>query len=117
MFHLKNEIEDRKHLPLKTDQNGWNVMHLAAKGGNFKNFQLLQSQDLDVCTKTHDQMTVLHIATQSGHYDLCKYILENREFKEILKARSAIGKKRLSLCRRNGLCSNISIIGCKRNRS
>lgn len=92
LFHLKNEIGGRKHLLLKTDQNGWNVMHFAAKGGNLKIFQLLQSQDLDVCTKTHDQMTVLHIATQSGHYDLCKYILEYREFKENLKSKSALGK-------------------------
>lgn len=28
LFHLKNEIGGRKH------QNGWNVMHFAAKGGN-----------------------------------------------------------------------------------
>lgn len=92
LFHLKNEIGGRKHLLLKTDQNGWNVMHIAAKGGNLRIFQLLQSQDLDVCLKTHDQMTVLHIATQSGHYDLCKYILENREFKDNLKSKSALGK-------------------------
>lgn len=92
LFHLKNEIGCRKHLLLKTDQNGWNVMHFAAKGGNLRIFQLLQSQDLDVCSKTHDQMTVLHIATQSGHFDLCKYILENREFKDNLKSKSALGK-------------------------
>lgn len=74
------------------DQNGWNVLHFAAKGGNLKIFQRLQSETLDVCSKTHDQMTVLHIAAQSGHYDLCKYILENREFKDKLKAKSAFGK-------------------------
>lgn len=104
LFHLKNEIGGRKHLLLITDQNGWNVMHFAAKGGNLRIFQLLQSQDLDVCSKTHDQMTALHIATQRGHYDLCKYILENREFKDNLKSKSALGSKRLSLCRRKWLC-------------
>lgn len=91
-FHLKNEIGDRKHLLLKTDKTGWNVMHFAAKGGNLKIFQKLQSENLDVCSKTLDQMTVLHIATQNGNYDLCKYILDNTEFKDILKARSVLGK-------------------------
>lgn len=91
-FYLKNEFGVRKHLLLKTDRNGWNVIHFAAKGGNLKIFQNLQSETLDVCSKTFDQMTVLHIATQSGHYDLCKYILESKEFKDILKAKSAIGK-------------------------
>lgn len=67
LFHLKKEIRLRKHLLLKTDQNGWNVIHFAAKGGNLRIFQYLQSETLDVGSKTHDQITVLHIATQSGH--------------------------------------------------
>lgn len=92
LFHLKTEIGERKHLLLKTDRNGWNSFHLAAKGGNLRVFQYLQSETLDVALKTHNQMTVLHIATQSGHFDLCKYILEKKEFKDILKAKSVIGK-------------------------
>lgn len=92
LFHLRKEIGVRKHLLLKTDRNGWNVIHFAAKGGNLRIFQYLQSETLDVGSKTHDQMTVLHIATRSGHFDLCKYILENKEFKDILRAKSAIGK-------------------------
>lgn len=92
LFHLKKEIKDRKHLLSKTDYNGWNVMHFAAKGGDLTIFQHLQSEPLDVCQKTHDQMTVLHIASQSGHYDLCKYILENKDFEKNAKAKSALGK-------------------------
>lgn len=92
MFHLKNEIEDRKHLPLKTDQNGWNVMHFAAKLGNLRVSQNLQSENLDVCSKTLTKMTVLHIALINGNFDLCKYILGNTEFKDTLKARSVSGK-------------------------
>lgn len=88
----KNEIGNRKHLLLKTDQNGWNVMHFAAKGGNLRIFQKLQSENLNVCSKTRDKMTVFHIAPQNGNYDLCKYILDNTEFEDILKARSVLGK-------------------------
>lgn len=91
-FHLQKEIGSRKHLLLKTNQNGWNVMHFAAKGGNLKIFQHLHSKTLDLCSKTHDQMTVLHIASQSGHFNLCKYILENKDFEKELIAKSASGK-------------------------
>lgn len=50
LFHLRKEIGVRRHLLLKTDQNGWNVMHFAAKGGNLRIFQNLQSESLDVCS-------------------------------------------------------------------
>lgn len=92
LFHLQNEIGSRKHLLLKTNQNGWNVMHFAAKGGNLKIFQHLHSKTSDLCSKTHDQMNVLHIASQSGHFNLCKYILENKDFEKELIAKSASGK-------------------------
>lgn len=91
-FHLKKEIGNRTHLLLKTNQNGWNVMHFAAKGRNLKIFQHLYFVTLDLCSKTHDQMTVLHIASQSGHHNLCKYILGNKDFEKNLKAKSASGK-------------------------
>lgn len=37
-------------------------------------------------------MIVLYIVIQSGYYDFCKYILENREFKENLKLKLVLGK-------------------------
>lgn len=53
LFHLKHDIGNRKHLLSKPDQNGWNVMHFAAKGGNLKIFQTFESEDLNLCQKTH----------------------------------------------------------------
>lgn len=92
LFHLKHEIGHRKHLLSKPYQNGWNVMHFAAKGGNLDIFKTFQSKDLNVCQKTHDQMTVLHIASLYGHFEICKYILENNDFRSILHAKSVSGK-------------------------
>lgn len=37
-------------------------------------------------------MTVLHIASQSGHFNFCKFILENKEYEQKLKAKSMSGK-------------------------
>lgn len=53
-------------------------------GGNSENF--------DLCRKTHDQMTVLHIASKYGNYDICDNILKNENFKEYLNEKSSQGK-------------------------
>lgn len=92
LFHLEHKISNRKHFLSNPDQNGWNVMHFAAKGGNLRIFQTFKSEDLNLCQKTHDQMTVLHIASLYGHFDLCKYILENGDFQSILETKSMSGK-------------------------
>lgn len=66
-FHLKKEISPRRHLLMKSDRNGWNVLHRAAKWGKTKIFSTLISENFDLCRKTHDQMTVLHIASKYGN--------------------------------------------------
>lgn len=68
---------------MKSDKNGWSVLHLAAKGGFLTIFCKLVSENLKICQKTHSQMTVLHIASKFGHYDICKYILKNDDFKRL----------------------------------
>lgn len=85
-FHLKKELRSRTYLLKRTDKNGWNVLHMAAKGGNIRIFRSLVSENLDLCDKTHNQMTVLHIASKFGNYDICEYILNN----EILRFKSCV---------------------------
>lgn len=91
-FHLKKEISPRRHLLMKSDRNGWNVLHRAAKWGKTKIFSTLISENFDLCRKTHDQMTVLHIASKYGNYDICDNILKNEDFKEYLNEKSSQGK-------------------------
>lgn len=50
------------------------------------------SEKFDLCRKTHDQMTVLHIASKYGNYDICDNILKNEDFKEYLNEKSSQGK-------------------------
>lgn len=68
---------------MKSNSNGWNVLHVAAKSGNLRIFCKLVSEDLKICQNTYSQMTVLHIASKFGHYDICKYILKNDDFKRL----------------------------------
>lgn len=91
-FHLEKEIGQRHHLLMKSDENGWNVLHVAAKGGNLTIFCKLVSENLKICKKTHSQMTVLHIASKFGHYDICEFILKNDNFKKYVCEKSSQGK-------------------------
>lgn len=88
-FHLKREIGPRRHLLTKSDKNGWNVLHVAAKGGNLRIFCKLVSENLNICQTTHSQMTVLHIASKFGHYDICEFILKNNDFKKYVCEKSS----------------------------
>lgn len=91
-FHLENEIAQRHHLLMKSDKNGWNVLHVAAEGGNITIFKKLVSENLNICQKTHSQMTVLHIASKFGHCDICEFIIKNGDFKTSVCEKSSEGK-------------------------
>lgn len=88
-FHLEKEIGKKHHLLMKSDSNGWNVLHVAAKIGNLTIFCKLVSEDLKICQKTHSQMTVLHIASKFGHFEICKFILKNDDFKRSVCEKSS----------------------------
>lgn len=93
-FHLKKELRSRTHLLMRSDRNGWNVLHMAAKGGNIRIFRSLVSENLNLCDKTDNKMTVLHIASKYGNYDICEYILNNQndKFKNCVCDVSSEGK-------------------------
>ena len=83
-FHLDKEISSRKFLLKILTENGWNLMHCAAKGGNSEIFEIITEEMKDCemkSEKTYDQMTVLHIAAKYGRYNICKRILEKDDFK------------------------------------
>lgn len=77
---------------MKSSKNGWNVLHIAAKGGNLRIFCKLVYENLNICQKTHSQMTVLHIASKYGHYEICEFILKNNDFKNSVYEISSEGK-------------------------
>nr|XP_022301467.1 ankyrin repeat domain-containing protein 50-like [Crassostrea virginica] len=68
-------------LPLnESDDRGWNIAHFAARVGNKNILEFLINGYLDVevaKSKTHQKKTILHICCEYGHYELCKFIVEN----------------------------------------
>ena len=91
-FHLKSEIGERKKLLEISDENGLNVLHHAARGGNLNIFEVLLSENMDICQRTNEQLTVLHIASKYGKVDICRCIFENEYFNPYHNAVSSTGK-------------------------
>nr|XP_022296876.1 receptor-interacting serine/threonine-protein kinase 4-like isoform X2 [Crassostrea virginica] len=76
------------------DNNGWSLLHYAAKGGSKDILKTL----LEHCdeSKLYDTdnagRTVLHIACKNGQYNLCVYILSNDRYcKRLLTVMSHVG--------------------------
>ncbi|XP_078340833.1 uncharacterized protein LOC144627513 isoform X2 [Crassostrea virginica] len=93
-YHLEHEIGSKKYLLKLTDECGWNVMHCAARGGNLKIFEIILLDMVpgifEGTEKTYEQMTLLHIASKYGHYNICEIVL--KRFQQILTATSFHGK-------------------------
>ena len=64
---------------IKTD-DGWSVLHYAAKAGHLELFEYLIGKGSDVYAVKRDGMNCLHIAASNGCYRLCKLLLEKYRF-------------------------------------
>lgn len=57
------------------DEEDWNALHYAAKGGNLGVFQEIERFFKGrLCETTGDEKTVLHIACINNRTDICHYI-------------------------------------------
>ena len=62
------------------DDEGWNALHSAAKGGNLKVFKMIEealksSDPLEfLCKETFNSKTVLHICCIHKNVEICRYI-------------------------------------------
>lgn len=112
LFHLKKEISPRSHLLMRPDSEGWNVLHVAAKGGNKNIFRTLLSENCNICKKTHDEMTVLHIASKYGHFDICEYILKDckTDFKNFVGDISSEGKNACHYAAESGSVDTLRLL-------
>lgn len=72
------------------DDEGWNALHYAAKGGNLKVYK-----EVEVCFKnrsllceiTRDERTVLHIACINNSTKICQYICNEKAYKGIINSK------------------------------
>ena len=61
------------------DDEGWNALHSAAKGGNLEVFKLIEKSlksSESLCKETINRKTVLHICCIHKHVEICKYICD-----------------------------------------
>lgn len=62
------------------DDEEWNALHYAAKGGNLKVYKLIEkSLPGCLCALTFDKKTVLHIACINSSVDICQYICRDEK--------------------------------------
>nr|XP_022297396.1 uncharacterized protein LOC111106843 isoform X2 [Crassostrea virginica] len=111
-FHLEKEIGPRKYLLKILTENGWNIMHCAARGGNSKIFEIITREMNEYKMKnetTYDQMTVLHIAAKYGRYNICKRILEKDDF-EFLNEISLEGKNACHFAAEGGFIDVLELL-------
>ena len=69
----------------ESDARGWTIAHIAARVGNKDILEFLINGYLKVAkSKTHQKKTILHICCEYGHYELCKFIVENEHLNVML---------------------------------
>lgn len=62
------------------DDEEWNALHYAAKGGNLKFYKIIEkSLPGSLCALTFDRKTVLHIASINNSVDICHYICRDEK--------------------------------------
>lgn len=67
------------------DEDGWNALHYASKGGNLEVFKEIESFFKEsLCETTGDERTVLHIACINNRIDICDYICNKKSYKDII---------------------------------
>ncbi|XP_078339911.1 uncharacterized protein LOC111109581 isoform X1 [Crassostrea virginica] len=84
---LIKRSSELKLLLHESDERGWNIAHIAARVGNKDILEFLINGYLDVeiaKSKTYQKKTILHISCEYGHYQLCKFIVENEHLNNML---------------------------------
>ena len=62
------------------DNYGWTTLHFSAKSGNEKLFMYFANMGIDIDCTNNDGLNCRHISAIYGHYNLCKKLIEKRNF-------------------------------------
>ncbi len=72
---VKSLVSKGANINAKYD-NGWTVLHSAAKSGNFELVKFIVNNGADVNSKTEYGETILYPAAKSGNLEIVKYLVE-----------------------------------------
>lgn len=82
----KKEDANLKQILTSHDKSGYSLLHCAAVGGSLKIFKAIfnAGDHIKVHETTYDGLTVLHIACKNKHLTLCRFLMFENDFKELL---------------------------------
>lgn len=83
----KRILNHYKDIIYEKDDEDWNALHYAAKGGNlnvFKEVEKIFKRRTRLCELTRDERTVLHIACINKSIEICQYICNEKSYQRIL---------------------------------
>ena len=64
----------------RTDNAGWTALHYSARFGNYESVAFLAGLGIDINLNTNDGKNCLYIAAIHGHINLCKALINERNF-------------------------------------
>lgn len=82
----KKEDANLKQILTSHDKSGYSLLHCAAVGGSLEIFKAIinAGDHIKVHETTYDGLTVLHIACKNKHLTLCRFLMFENNFKELL---------------------------------
>lgn len=86
----KKILQDYNTIVYDKDEEDWNALHYAAKGGNLKLYKILENffrKLARLCEITRDERTVLHIACTDKSIEICKYICNEKSYEGIINSK------------------------------
>lgn len=86
----KKILQDYETIVYEKDDEDWNALHYAAKGGNlklYKKVEIFFRNRARLCEITRDERTVLHIACINKSVKICKYICSEKSYEGILNSK------------------------------
>lgn len=86
-------LERYQGIVYHSDDDNWNALHYAAKGGNLKVYKEIEScfkQYARLDLKTHKQRTVLHIACINKSTEICQHICNDDLYEYIIKVKCTL---------------------------
>lgn len=83
-------LKDYSTIVYDKDEEDWNALHYAAKGGNLKLYKKVENffkKRTHLCEITRDERTVLHIACINKSIEICKYICNEKSYEGIINSK------------------------------
>lgn len=85
----KKIIDTCPEILFDVDEEEWNALHYAAKGGNLSIFKEIEKEFIDsLCGETFDGKTVLHIACINNSVDICHHICESKSYENVINKKT-----------------------------